>query len=64
MNRWDVDIAKHDADGAREHVSLGTFERDELPSVLADALRRATDSGAAVQVRRERPSMTAPVTAA
>ena len=64
MNRWDVDIAKHDADGVREHVSLGTFEPEDLPSVLAEAFRRAADTGAGVQVRRVRPSTTAPATAA
>src|SRR5689334_6508982 len=46
MNRWDVDIAKHDADGGREQESLGTFEPEDLPSALAEAFRRAADSGA------------------
>jgi hypothetical protein len=64
MNRWDVDIATHDRDGGREHESLGTFAPEDLPSVLAEALRRATDLGAGVQVRRVRRPMTATVTAA
>jgi hypothetical protein len=64
MSRWDVDIAKHDPDGEREHESLGTFAPEDLPSILAQALRRATDVGAGVQVRRERRPMTPTVTAA
>jgi len=64
MSRWDVDIAKHDQDGEREHEPLGTFGPEDLPAVLAEAFRRAADLGAGVQVRRERPAMTASITAA
>lgn len=63
MSRWDVDIAKHDAAGEREHESLGTFEPDDLPAVLAEAFRRAADSGAGVQVRRA-PRQPSPASAA
>src|SRR5205085_2040910 len=46
MSRWDVDIAKHDQDGEREHEPLGTFGPEDLPAVLAEAFRRAADLGA------------------
>jgi hypothetical protein len=64
VSRWDVDIAKHDQDGEREHESLGTFGAEDLPAVLAEAFRRAAHLGAGVQVRRERAAMSSSVTAA
>ena len=64
MSRWDVDITRHDAAGGREQESLGTFDPEDLPTVLADALQRAADSRAGVQVRRERPSLSTSAPAA